>query len=123
MQFVLKRCYFPDVSQQANFIYFFFLRRGKKIPSDPVNQTIYCQSCQCQHSNTTMRANATILSLEWQHSNLTMQDLFRTLLHVYMMHVTGKQTLRSLSLSYQKKDGCAWPRSSFFWYDTDFRRI
>ncbi len=36
------------------------------------------------------------------------------------MCVTRKQTLRSLSLSYQKKDGRAWPRSSFFWYDTDF---
>ncbi len=24
------------------------------------------------------------------------------------------------SLSYQKKDGCAWPRSPFFWYDTNF---
>ncbi len=23
-------------------------------------------------------------------------------------------------MSYQKKDGCAWPRPSFFWYDTDF---
>ncbi len=31
-----------------------------------------------------------------------------------------KETLRSLSLSYQKKDGRAWPRTSFFWYDTDF---
>ncbi len=28
-----------------------------------------------------------------------------------------KQTLRSLSLSYQKKDGRVWPRPSFFWYD------
>ncbi len=27
---------------------------------------------------------------------------------------------RSLSLSYQKKDGCTWTRPSFFWYDTDF---
>ncbi len=34
--------------------------------------------------------------------------------------VTSKQTLRYLSLSYQKKDGRAWPRPSFFWYDTDF---
>ena len=25
-----------------------------------------------------------------------------------------------LSLSYQKKDGCTWPRPSFFWYYTDF---
>ncbi len=31
-----------------------------------------------------------------------------------------RQTLRSLSLSYQKKDGHAWSRPSFFWYDTDF---
>ncbi len=37
-----------------------------------------------------------------------------------MTCVTRKQTLRSLSLSYQKKDGRAWPRASFFWYDTDF---
>ncbi len=34
--------------------------------------------------------------------------------------VTRKQTLRSLSLLYQKKDGRVWPRPSFFWYDTDF---
>ncbi len=27
------------------------------------------------------------------------------------------------SVSYQKKDGRAWPRPSFFWYDTDFSRI
>ncbi len=33
---------------------------------------------------------------------------------------TRKQTLRSLSLSYQKKDGRTWPHPSFFWYDTDF---
>ncbi len=39
-----------------------------------------------------------------------------------LMHVKRKQTLRSLSLSYQKKDG-AWTRPSFFWYDTDFSRI
>ncbi len=37
-----------------------------------------------------------------------------------MMHITGKHTLRSLSLSYQKKDGRAWPCPFFFWYDTDF---
>ncbi len=36
-----------------------------------------------------------------------------------MTRVTRKQTLRSLSLSYQKKDGRAWPHPSFFWYDTD----
>ncbi len=34
--------------------------------------------------------------------------------------VTRKQTLRSLSLSYPKKNGRAWPCPSFFWYDTDF---
>ncbi len=38
----------------------------------------------------------------------------------HMKRVTRKQTLRSLSLSYQKKDGHAWPRPSFFCYDTDF---
>ncbi len=27
---------------------------------------------------------------------------------------------RSLLLSNQKNDGCAWPHPSFFWYDTDF---
>ena len=37
-----------------------------------------------------------------------------------MTHVTRKQTLRSLSLSYLKKDGHMWPCPSFFWYDTDF---
>ena len=31
-----------------------------------------------------------------------------------------KQTLWSFSLSYSKKDGGAWPRPLFFWYDTDF---
>ncbi len=30
---------------------------------------------------------------------------------------------RSLSLSYQKKDGHRWLHPSFFWYDTDFARI
>ncbi len=38
----------------------------------------------------------------------------------HLTYVTRKQTLRSLSLSYQRKDGRAWPRPSFFWYDTDF---
>ncbi len=38
----------------------------------------------------------------------------------YLKGVTRKQTLRSLSLSYQKKDGRVWPHPSFFWYDTDF---
>ena len=32
----------------------------------------------------------------------------------------ASQENRSLSLSYQKKDGRAWPHPSFFWYDTDF---
>ena len=39
-----------------------------------------------------------------------------------LIRVMKKQTLRSLSLSYQKKDGLAWrawPRPSFFSYDTD----
>ncbi len=40
-----------------------------------------------------------------------------------LTRVTRKQTLRSLSLSYQMKDGRAWPRPSFFWHDTDFSRI
>ncbi len=39
---------------------------------------------------------------------------------VGMTHVTRKQTLRSLLLSYQKKDGRTWLHPSFFWYDTDF---
>ncbi len=42
------------------------------------------------------------------------------LCHRNVRCVTRTQTLRSLSLSYQKKDGRAWPRRSFFWYDTDF---
>ncbi len=33
---------------------------------------------------------------------------------------TDLKALRSLSLSYQKTDGFAWPHPSFFWYDTDF---
>ena len=40
-----------------------------------------------------------------------------------MTCVTRKQTLRSLLLSYQKKDGQAWPHPSFFWYDTDFSEV
>ncbi len=36
------------------------------------------------------------------------------------MRITRKQTSRSLLLSYQKKDGRAWPHPSFFWYDTNF---
>ena len=36
-----------------------------------------------------------------------------------MMRVTRKQSSRSLSLSYQKKDGHAWPYPFFYWYDTD----
>ena len=31
----------------------------------------------------------------------------------HLTHITGKQTLRSLSFSYQKKDGHAWPHPSF----------
>ncbi len=42
------------------------------------------------------------------------------LISLSLMHVTRKQTLRSQSLSYQKKDGHAWPRPPFFWYDTYF---
>ena len=37
--------------------------------------------------------------------------------------ITRKQTLRSLSSSSQKKDGCAWPRPSFFWYDANFSKF
>ena len=37
-----------------------------------------------------------------------------------LTRVTRKQTLKSLSLSFQKKDGRTWLRASFFWYDTDF---
>ncbi len=36
-----------------------------------------------------------------------------------MTCVTRKQALRSLSLSYQKKDGRGHARPSFFWYDND----
>ncbi len=43
-----------------------------------------------------------------------------TFLKFILTRVTRKQTLWSLSLSYQKKDGRAWPQPSFFWYDTDF---
>ncbi len=35
-------------------------------------------------------------------------------LNKHLTCVTKKQTLRSLSLSYQKKDGRAWPRPHFF---------
>ncbi len=41
----------------------------------------------------------------------------------HMTRITRKQTLRSLSLSYQKKDGRVWPRPSFFWCATDFYGI
>ncbi len=49
---------------------------------------------------------------ELQETNLCQNQPYQT-------HVTRKQTLRSLSLSYQKQDGCAWLRSSFFWYDNN----
>ncbi len=32
----------------------------------------------------------------------------------HMTCITRKQALEPLSLAYQKKDGCAWPRPSFF---------
>ena len=38
-----------------------------------------------------------------------------------MSCVTRQPTLRSLSLSYQKKDWRAGPCQSFFWHDTDFK--
>ena len=42
MQFVLKRCYFPDVSEQANLISNFFSSdEGENTLLDPVDQTIY----------------------------------------------------------------------------------
>ncbi len=37
----------------------------------------------------------------------------------YMKRITRKRTLRSLSLSYQKKDERARPRPSFFWHDNE----
>ena len=46
-QFVFTRCYFPDVTQQANFILFFFPPpRRKNTLSDLVDQTIYLVSPQ-----------------------------------------------------------------------------
>ena len=38
----------------------------------------------------------------------------------YLTCITRKHSLRSLSLSYQKKNGRGWPCPSFFCYDTDF---
>ena len=38
-----------------------------------------------------------------------------------MTHITRKQTLRSLSMSYQKKNGPAWERPSFFGMRPTFR--
>ncbi len=48
-------------------------------------------------------------------SNLWCQSLTQC----FVTRVTRKQTLRYLSMSYPKKDGRAWPRPSFFWYDID----
>ncbi len=42
MQFILKRSYFPNLSQQANFTFYFFPpTRSKNTLSDPVDQRIY----------------------------------------------------------------------------------
>ena len=38
----------------------------------------------------------------------------------YIWHASLENRPKDLSLSYQKKDGHAWQRPSFFWYDTDF---
>ncbi len=44
-----------------------------------------------------------------------------TILDQYVTEVLMEEAnIRSLSLSYQKKDGRVWPRPSFFWYDTNF---
>ncbi len=40
---------------------------------------------------------------------------------IHMSCVAGKLTLRSLSMSYQKKDKRAGPRQPPFWYDTNFK--
>ncbi len=40
---------------------------------------------------------------------------------LYVMRITRKQTLRSLSLPYPHKDWRAGDRQSFFGYDTDYR--
>ena len=56
-------------------------------------------------------------------TNVNSTDLHEIIINLALSNmtpVTRKQTLRSLWLSYQKKDGCAWLRQSFFWYDTDF---
>ncbi len=67
------------------------------------------------------------LSLHWKiTTGLQYCYMIRNITHdslqskTYLMRVTRKQTLRSLSLSYQKKDGHARPRPLFFWYDIDF---
>ncbi len=51
--------------------------------------------------------------------NMVLLEYCNVLSHVSC--VMGKQTLRSLSFSYQKKDWHAGPHQYFFWYDTDFK--
>ncbi len=61
--------------------------------------------------------------VEMRSASSITKTYFTTMVPDYnssLVHVTRKQTLRSLSLSYQKKDGQAWLCPSFFWHDTDF---
>ena len=65
--------------------------------------------------------------LSWHFlENERVDNFLKLLSQIYFIdeaivtRVTRKQTLRSLLLSYQKKDGRAWTPPSFFWYDTDF---
>ncbi len=68
------------------------------------------EAINMSHLNMAKTLPAPLVTLKGAMERLTMQVN-------HMMCVTRKHTLRSLSLSYQKKDGRAWP---FFWYDTDF---
>ncbi len=67
-----------------------------------------CQQLLLAHCSMFFMCNATLL---FNTGCMRISD---------MTQITRKQTLRSLSLSYQKKDGRAWPHPSFFWYDTNF---
>ncbi len=59
------------------------------------------------------------MSVYMEYSPESLLACYNQVIRVHMTCITRKQTLRSLWLSYQKKDGRAWPRISFFWYDTD----
>ncbi len=88
------------------------------LPSMDRAQAVMCFNPLCLHKGGVHCQEAKRSHLE-AILKLTVHHPF-FILQTYLTRVMRKQTLRSLSVSYQKKDGRSWPRPSFFWYDTDF---